>query len=64
MKAKAVRPSDLVTAEEVARITKLKLSTIRALTSQRRIPHFKLGRSVRYDPAEILELFEKREITQ
>jgi len=40
-------PSDLMTVPETAAFLRLKVSTIRAWVSQRRIPFVKLGRLVR-----------------
>ena len=50
---------DLVDAAELARMLGVKLSTVRAWTSEKRIPFRKFGRSVRYEPAKVLELWQE-----
>jgi excisionase family DNA binding protein len=48
--------SNLLTPEEVAAITCLSLETLAQWRSQRRgIPYLKIGRAVRYDPADVEE---------
>jgi excisionase family DNA binding protein len=48
--------SNLLTAGEVAAITRLSLETLAQWRSQRRgIPYLKIGRAVRYDPTDIQE---------
>jgi excisionase family DNA binding protein len=49
----------LITADEVARITGLSLTTLAQWRSQRRgIPYLKVGRSVRYDPRDVQTYLE------
>ena len=49
----------LLTAEEVAGITGLSLETLAQWRSQRRgIPYLKIGRTVRYDPADVQAYLE------
>jgi predicted DNA-binding transcriptional regulator AlpA len=44
----------LLSAEQVAEITGLSLETLAQWRSRRRgIPYLKIGRAVRYDPAEV-----------
>jgi len=44
----------LLTAEDVAELTSLSLETLAQWRSQKRgIPYLKIGRSVRYDPADV-----------
>jgi excisionase family DNA binding protein len=55
----AVMP-DLLTPEEVAEITSLSMDTLAQWRSQRReIPYLKIGRAVRYDPAEVQAYLER-----
>lgn len=49
----------LMTAEDVADVTGLCLDTLAQWRSQKRgIPYLKIGRAVRYDPAEVLTYLE------
>ena len=51
---------DLLTPEGVAEITSLSLDTLAQWRSQRRgIPYLKIGRAVRYDPAEVQAYLER-----
>ncbi len=51
---------DLLTPESVAEITGLSLDTLAQWRSQRRgIPYLKIGRAVRYDPAEVQAYLER-----
>ena len=43
----------LLTPEQLAEFLQLKKSTIYYLTKQKKIPHLKIGRAVRFDAAEI-----------
>ncbi len=53
--AKTLLP-DLLTPEEVAELTGLSTETLAQWRSQRRgIPYLKVGRCVRYDPADVHE---------
>ncbi len=57
--ATAVLPG-LLTSENVAEITGLSLDTLAQWRSQRRgIPYLKIGRAVRYDPAEVQAYLER-----
>ena len=50
----------LLTAEEVATLTGLSHDTLAQWRSQRRcIPYLKIGRAVRYDPAEVQAYLER-----
>lgn len=42
---------ELITTEDVAKILRLSNVTVRKMVSDGRIPHFKVGRSVRFDPS-------------
>ena len=49
---------------EISHITGLAIQTIRNMRCQRRgFPYIKLGRSVRYDPDEVVTYMEERKIT-
>lgn len=50
------RLQQLVSGREMAELLGLKPNTWRDLARRRRFPHWKVGRSVRFDPAEILDL--------
>jgi excisionase family DNA binding protein len=50
---------ELLTSEEVAEITGLSIETLAQWRSQKRgIPYLKIGRAVRYDPAEVQSYLE------
>ncbi len=50
---------NLLTPQEVAALTGLSLETLAQWRSQaRRIPYLKLGRAVRYDPADVQAYLE------
>lgn len=50
---------ELLTSDEVAEITGLSRETLAQWRSQRRgIPYLKIGRAVRYDPAEVRTYLE------
>ena len=49
----------LLCAEEVAQITSLSIETLAQWRSQKRgIPYLKIGRAVRYDPADVQKYLE------
>ncbi len=48
--------------EEVARKLGLKKSTIRYLIYRKKIPHLKIGRSIRFDPEKIQVWLKQLEI--
>jgi excisionase family DNA binding protein len=51
--------SELLTAGEVAAVTGLSVETLAQWRSQRRgIPYLKVGRAVRYDPADVQTYLE------
>jgi excisionase family DNA binding protein len=59
--APIAKPSlnDLLKSEEVASLTGLSLETLAQWRSQRRgIPYLKVGRAVRYDPADVQAYLE------
>jgi excisionase family DNA binding protein len=52
--------TELLTAEQVAELTSLSLDTLAQWRSQKRgIPYLKIGRAVRYDPAEVRAYLER-----
>ncbi len=52
--------TELLTPEEVAEITALSVQTLAQWRSQKRgIPYLKIGRAVRYDPAEVQAYLER-----
>jgi predicted DNA-binding transcriptional regulator AlpA len=57
--SKLVAPGKLLMAEEVSALTGLSIETLAQWRSQRRgIPYLKIGRSVRYDPADVQAYLE------
>ncbi|MCD6595476.1 helix-turn-helix domain-containing protein [bacterium] len=48
---------------ELARILGVKVSTIYGWVSEKQIPHYKLGRLVRFDRHEIIEWLKSRKIS-
>ena len=53
----------LLTAEQVADLMQLDLSTIKKWTAKRKIPHYKIGnKAVRYDPKRIARWLNGKEI--
>jgi excisionase family DNA binding protein len=52
--------AELLTPEQVAVLTSLSLDTLAQWRSQKRgIPYLKIGRAVRYDPAEVKAYLER-----
>lgn len=52
--SRTVMERALLSAEEVARLTGLSIETLAQWRSQKRgIPYLKVGRAVRYDPADV-----------
>ncbi len=50
---------DLLTAEQVAKLTGMAIETLAQWRSQKRaIPYLKIGRAVRYDPADVQKYLE------
>ena len=50
---------DLMTAEQVAKLTGMAIETLAQWRSQKRgIPYLKIGRAVRYDPADVQKYLE------
>jgi excisionase family DNA binding protein len=43
----------LLTAEDLARLLRVSLRTIRTLTSRRSIPFLRIGKSIRFRPADV-----------
>ena len=53
------RLAELLTPEQVATITGLSIETLAQWRSQKRgIPYLKIGRAVRYDPADVQKYLE------
>jgi excisionase family DNA binding protein len=53
----------MLTYKDVAELTNMKLGTVYALVSQRRIPHIRLGRRlVRFRRQEILDWLEAHDV--
>lgn len=51
--------ASLLSAEEVASITRLSVETLAQWRSQKRgIPYLKIGRAVRYDPVDVQSYLE------
>ena len=50
----------LLTAEEMAEVLQVKLSTIYKWTHEGFVPHVKLGKLVRFRESEVLAWLEKR----
>ena len=58
---RTVEPDQLLTLEECADFTGIKLPTWRAWIVQRRVPYVKLGRAVRIKASELQRLITKGE---
>lgn len=52
----------LLTAEEIAELLQVKVSTIRDWTHTNFIPHIKFGRLVRFKESDINEWLEERSV--
>jgi excisionase family DNA binding protein len=52
----------LLKAREVAALLNVPDQTVYQWVSQRKIPHYKIGKSVRFDPAEIAEWLRGRKV--
>ncbi len=50
-----VLPEELLTIEEAALRIKMSVRYVRRLVAERRIPFYRLGRSVRFDPTDLAE---------
>ena len=53
---------ELLTVEDVARVTGWKEATIRQKCWRKELPYYKLGRSVRFKESEIERLIEGSEV--
>ena len=51
-----------LTADEVTRMLQISMVTLRAWTSQKKIPYYKIGRSVRFNLMKLQEWLNQREI--
>ena len=59
MKQKIASDQALLCAEEVAELTAFSIETLAQWRSQKRgIPYLKIGRAVRYDPADVKTYLE------
>ena len=52
--------SGLMTARQAAQFLAIGLRTLWSLTNAREIPHLRIKRSVRYDPADLTRWIEKQ----
>lgn len=50
----------LMTARQAAQFLSIGLRTLWSLTTAREIPHLRIRRSVRYDPADLARWIERR----
>ena len=55
-------PPALLTAEALAELLAIDPAVVRRLVWQGRLPHFKIGRLVRFDPAEIARWLESQHV--
>ena len=56
-------PKQYLTEKEVAQLTRMALSTLRNDRScGRGFPYIKLGRSVRYDMAEVIRIMDEHKV--
>lgn len=61
-KAQSGRRCKFLTTDEVSEMLQISKITLRAWTSQRKIPHFKVGRSVRFNLEKLQAWLNEREI--
>ena len=54
------RRPGMITATEAAQLTGLARRTIYALAEQGRIPHYRIGSALRFDPVELAEWLERQ----
>lgn len=53
---------ELLTAAEVCQRFRLNLYTLYQMTSEKRIPHYKVGGSLRFDPEELAGWLEEQRV--
>jgi excisionase family DNA binding protein len=51
-----------LTVDEVSKMLQISKVTLRAWTCQKKIPYYKVGRSVRFNPMKLEEWLNQREI--
>ena len=61
--AAPLRGSGLLTARQAAQFLAIGLRTLWSLTNAREIPHLRIKRAVRYDPADLARWIEKKKET-
>ncbi|WP_296692336.1 helix-turn-helix domain-containing protein [Treponema sp. UBA7567] len=49
--------NELLTTKEVAKLLKVSEQTIRTMTNSHEIPHYRMGKMIRYSRQEIMALF-------
>jgi excisionase family DNA binding protein len=49
---------ELLTAEEAAKVLRIKTSTLREHTRRGLVPHLRIGRAVRYDAVDLVAWLE------
>lgn len=61
---KSQKPTEnrFLTAQEVTGMLQISLVTLRAWTSQKKIPYYKVGRSVRFNLIKLQEWLNEREV--
>jgi excisionase family DNA binding protein len=55
-------PAQLLTVEGLARFLSVEISFVRRLVVERRMPYFRLGRYVRFDPDEVARWIEGQKV--
>jgi excisionase family DNA binding protein len=55
-----IRPRPLLTRKQVASLYGLSLRTIDSLLASAKLPHFRIGAAVRFDPIEVDSVMRKR----
>ena len=51
---------DLMTVADLKKLTKLSEYTLREMTRKDQIPHVKIGRNIRYEPAKIRRWIDRQ----
>ena len=54
--------TELLTLSEVAALLQVSLKTVRRLVANRRLPHFRVGRVLRFDPADVSRWLTARKV--
>ncbi len=55
-------PKRLLTIQEVAELTGVSVTTLYKWVSQRKIPHIKMGRLVKFDPSKLEEWIKQQTV--